>query len=286
MYHLYHDLYESGYISLQVFADSSCGSDIFVIDNTNSMKLILNKAIFIFLFLGLTWNSLFGQQSVYLDSTSWEAYLQKSHAKGPAFDFVQGDPTLPDILIIGNSISIGYTPTVRTLLQGKANVYRIPENGGDTRKFLERNQTWLEGMDWDLIHFNVGLHDLKRVDEEGKLNQDYPRRISPENYSENLDEIFTILEQRTDAVIVWAATTFVPEGSEGRISGDEILYNKASMEVLKDFPDIMVNDLHAYSLGIKAFQREANVHYYPAGSAMLGSEVARVLGGILFSAGD
>ncbi len=253
MYHLYHDLYESGYISLQVFADSSYGSDIFVIDNTNGMKLILNKTIFIFLFLSLTWNSLPGQQSVYLDSTSWEAYMQRSHAKGPAFDFVQRDSTLPDLLIIGNSISIGYTPTVRTLLQGRANVYRIPKNGGDTRKFLERNQTWLEGIDWDLIHINVGLHDLKRVDEEGKLNQDYPRRISPENYSAYLEEI---------------------------------LYNKASMEVLKDFPDIMVNDLHSYSLGIKAFQREANVHYYPAGSAMLGSEVARVLGGILFSAGD
>jgi len=250
------------------------------------MKLILNIAIFIFLFFGLSWNSLSGQQSVYLDSISWEAYLQKSRAKGPAFDFVRRDSTQPNLLIIGNSISIGYTPTVRTLLQGRANVYRIPENGGDTRKFLERNQTWLEGMNWEVIHINVGLHDLKRVDEDGKLNTDYPRRISPENYGAYLEKIFRILEENTDAVIVWASTTFVPEGSEGRISGDEILYNKASLEVLKDFPNIMVNDLHAYSLGIKAFQREANVHYYPAGSAMLGSEVARVLGGILFSAGD
>lgn len=250
------------------------------------MKLILCKAICILLFLGLSPDSLFGQQSVYLDSSSWEGYLEKSKNKGPAFDFVRRDPSLPDLLIIGNSISIGYTPTVRTLLQGRANVYRIPENGGDTRKFLERNQTWLEGVNWEVIHINIGLHDLKRVDEGGQLNRDYPRRISPENYSENLEGIFRILETNTDAVIVWASTTFVPEGSKGRISGDEILYNKASMDVLEAFPNIKFNDLHAYSLGIKSFQRDANVHYYPAGSALLGSEVARVLGGVLSSAGD
>ena len=34
------------------------------------------------------------------------------------------DPTLPRVLIIGDSISIGYTPRVRRLLEGKANVHR------------------------------------------------------------------------------------------------------------------------------------------------------------------
>jgi hypothetical protein len=58
------------------------------------------------------------------------------------------------------------------------------------------------------------------------------------------------------------------------------------MEVLQQFPDIHINDLHAYSLGIRSFQREANVHYFPAGSALLGSEVARILGGILFLNGE
>lgn len=32
------------------------------------------------------------------------------------------DPKLPNVLIIDDSISMGYTPLVRTLLQGKANV--------------------------------------------------------------------------------------------------------------------------------------------------------------------
>ena len=37
---------------------------------------------------------------------------------------------LPRVLLIGDSISIGYTVAVRSLLKGKANVHRIPENGG------------------------------------------------------------------------------------------------------------------------------------------------------------
>jgi hypothetical protein len=250
------------------------------------MKLIGKITLSLCLLIVIPGISLSGQQAIYLDSLAWEAYTGESLSKNPAFDFVQRDSSLPDVLIIGNSISIGYTPSVRTLLEGRANVYRIPENGGDTRKFLEHKQTWLDGMDWDIIHINVGLHDLKRIDEDGKLNLEFERRISPEEYGENLEKIFRILEQNTEAVIVWASTTFVPEGSAGRITGDEILYNNTSMEVLQQFSDILINDLHTYSVGIKSFQREANVHYFPAGSAMLGSEVARVLGEILFLNGE
>ena len=39
---------------------------------------------------------------------------------------------------IGDSISIGYTLPVRELLKGKANVHRIPQNGGATEVGLEK----------------------------------------------------------------------------------------------------------------------------------------------------
>lgn len=38
-------------------------------------------------------------------------------------------PGLPRVLLIGDSISMGYTLPVRDLLKGRANVHRIPENG-------------------------------------------------------------------------------------------------------------------------------------------------------------
>lgn len=44
--------------------------------------------------------------------------------RGPVAD----DPDLPRVLLIGDSISIGYTKPTRQLLAGKANVHRVPSN--------------------------------------------------------------------------------------------------------------------------------------------------------------
>ena len=63
-------------------------------------------------------------------------------AQSPAFATVVDDPALPRVLLIGDSISIGYTVPVRKALAAQANVHRIPENGADTRshtpKFYHR----------------------------------------------------------------------------------------------------------------------------------------------------
>jgi acyl-CoA thioesterase-1 len=52
---------------------------------------------------------------------------------------------LPRVLLIGDSISIGYTIPTRKLLKGKANVHRIPVNGGPTTRGLEQVENWVEG---------------------------------------------------------------------------------------------------------------------------------------------
>ena len=61
---------------------------------------------------------------------------------------------LPRVLLIGDSISMGYTEPTRKLLQGKANVVRIPVNGGPTTTGLENLEKWLGAEWWDVIHFN------------------------------------------------------------------------------------------------------------------------------------
>jgi acyl-CoA thioesterase-1 len=79
----------------------------------------------------------------------------------PAMRPITDDPKLPRVLLIGDSISIGYTLEVRKLLAGKANVHRNPGNGGPTINGLARLDEWLGTSRWDVIHFNWGLHDLK-----------------------------------------------------------------------------------------------------------------------------
>src|SRR5436305_1794869 len=77
-----------------------------------------------------------------------------------AYEPVADTPGWPRVLLIGDSISEGYTVPVRRLLQGKANVHRIPQNGGPARTAGQKLDEWLGTQKWDVIHFNWGLHDL------------------------------------------------------------------------------------------------------------------------------
>src|SRR6266480_369829 len=63
--------------------------------------------------------------------------------KDPSLRAVTDDPKLPRVLLIGDSISMGYTVPVQELLKGKANVHRVPENGGPTTNGLAKLKAWL-----------------------------------------------------------------------------------------------------------------------------------------------
>ena len=60
------------------------------------------------------------------------------------------------MLIIGDSISIGYSLPLRAALKGSAHVDRPPTNYAHTWKGLEAIDRWLGVGKWDLIHFNWG----------------------------------------------------------------------------------------------------------------------------------
>ena len=92
---------------------------------------------------------------------------------------VEDDPALPRVLLIGDSISIGYSTPVRKFLAGKANVHRVPGNGGPSSNGVFMIDSWLGDKRWDVIHFNFGLHDLKRLS-DGK------QQVSPEAYERYL----------------------------------------------------------------------------------------------------
>ena len=143
----------------------------------------------------------------------------------PAYAIVVDDPALPRVLLIGDSISIGYTAPVREVLAGKVNLHRIPENGGDTRRGLDNLTKWLapENGSWDLIHFNWGLWDLcyRNPEAETQGNRDKVHGTlthTPAEYAANLEQLARQLQQ-TGAKLIFATTTPVPEGELGRIVG-------------------------------------------------------------------
>src|SRR5688572_30198710 len=94
-------------------------------------------------------------------SAAQEKKAEPKKKPNPALATVVDDPRLPRVLIIGDSISVGYTVPTRELLKGVANVHRIPENSLDTKNGVARVKTWLGVKKWDVIHFNWGLHDIK-----------------------------------------------------------------------------------------------------------------------------
>ncbi len=188
------------------------------------------------------------------------------------FEPIHDNPALPRVLLIGDSISIGYTLPVRELLNGRANLHRPGENCRATIHALELLDTWLGDSSWDVIHFNWGLHDIAMVDTQGKRSSQGVRQVPVDQYTQNLNALVDRLQQ-TGASLIWCTTTPVPEGAGGRRKGDDILYNAAAGNIMRA-RNIPINDLYTYALErLDDIQQPADVHFTPEGSVELASAV-------------
>ncbi len=118
---------------------------------------------------------------------------------------------LPQVLIIGDSISIGYTPHVKQMLLAEANVVHNKGNAGPTENGLKNIDEWIGTTKWDAIHFNWGLHDLcyrhpdsKTQGRRDKINGTISTSL--DQYEKNL-EILVQRLKKTGAALIWASTT-------------------------------------------------------------------------------
>jgi acyl-CoA thioesterase-1 len=186
---------------------------------------------------------------------------------------------MPRVLVIGDSISVGYIEPLRKVLEGKAEVFRPEGNCESTIEGLSRLDRWLEPGPWDIIHFNWGLHDIKYLGPAGENLADPQApgtklKVSPERYAENL----TILVDRlttTGAVLIWCTTTPVPHGAKGRVPGDEAKRNAIAAGIMRN-RGIEIDDLYNFALPrLSTIQEPENVHFTDEGSALLAEEVAR-----------
>ncbi|HYW78295.1 MAG TPA: SGNH/GDSL hydrolase family protein [Thermoguttaceae bacterium] len=184
----------------------------------------------------------------------------------PPFAPVAEDAALPRVLLIGDSISIGYTEAVRELLAGKANVQRAPTNCGPTISGLDSLDAWLGDRPWDVIHFNWGLHDLKFIGDE--------RQVPLDQYEKNLRTLVATLK-KTGATLVWCSTTPVPEKSSPPRKNEDVLAYNAVAKTIMEEAKIAIDDLYGFALPqIEKIQRPSNVHFTPEGSKVLAKQVA------------
>ena len=210
------------------------------------------------------------------EEQAWEKVLQsqlgsfylplhqrdKVAGRSNAWDFVRDDPALPRVLLIGDSVSRGYTLPVRQALAGVANVHRAPANCGPTASGIKNLEVWLGEGRWDLIHFNFGIHD---------------RSTPLADYIERLTEIVNRLK-KTGARLVWASTTPIHNSPDGKYQSVSIIERNEAAAALMKNRGIIVNDLFArITPHLRDFQPPNDVHFTPEGYDFLGQQVAQAI---------
>jgi dienelactone hydrolase/lysophospholipase L1-like esterase len=151
---------------------------------------------------------------------------------------------LPTLVLIGDSIRQGYAAGVTKRLEGKFVVISREENGGDSGN-VQRNLDAIIREQPDVVHFNCGLHDLKRSKGDPVKHQ-----IGLDAYASNLKQIVARLRKETKAVLIYANTTPILDDRHAkrgapfdRLEADVERYNQAALTVMTE-ANVPVNDLH------------------------------------------
>jgi len=212
---------------------------------------------------------------------AWEAVLEanlgsfylppykraKVEERETIWDYLADDPKLPRVLLIGDSISGGYTKPVRAALAGKANIHKAPENCGPTANGVKKLDVWLGEGKWDVIHFNFGLHDSRTP------AADYEARL----------RLIVARLRKTGAKLIWASTTPRPvDAKEGpELAAAVVERNDIAERVMRE-NGILINDLFDYiSPHAARVQNPKDVHFNPEGYQLLGGRVAAAIAAAL-----
>ena len=184
------------------------------------------------------------------------------------------------VLLIGDSIRGSYQAVVKTELQDVAEVSGPAENGGTSRNVRQHLEEWAFREDFDLVHVNCGLHDIKRpLDDHDDIE------ITLDEYEDNVLNILQRLKNR-GLLVVWATTTPVHgerhHATKGfdRWEADVDTYNAAALKIATEL-EVPVNDLFAVvtAAGKDDLLTSDGVHYTAEGSTLLGKAVAEFIKG-------
>ena len=185
------------------------------------------------------------------------------------------------VICVGDSIRMGYEPTVVTGLTGCANVIEMGGiQGGNTRNVIAHLHDWVIEKGPQIIHINAGLHDMARKPGPGPENA-----VPIDEYRANLEQILTTLQNETNAVIIFALTTPVNLNRQlaiakavNRTSEDVANYNETALLTATKFA-IAVNDLHrvVVDYGADDLLADDGVHFTTEGYDILGRAVAETI---------
>lgn len=198
-----------------------------------------------------------------MDSSFWKKYKRdRVEGRSTCWDYGFVDPRKPTVLIIGDSISLGYTDLVRKTLTNKANVIRIPTNGGKTANGVAHLNDWLNRKPYSIIYFNFGIHD---------------RKTAPEVYQSNLEQIVKGLKA-TGAKLIFATSTPLPLKPQEQMDDNDIKQKNDIARQIMQENGVLVDDLYSViNANLGQYQEPNDCHLTNNGYKALGEHVAKTI---------
>ena len=183
------------------------------------------------------------------------------------------------IVLIGDSIRMGYDKYIKDALSGVAEVFYPPENCRFAEYVLRYAHEWKANGKWgddvDLVHWNAGLWDaLELFGDEPLTSLSY--------YGEAIARIDKRLRMLfPKAKFVFATSTNVSEKmSNPEFTRHNVTIEKYNAEALRalEKTDTIINDLYPITASVPDSYRSDWVHFYtPEGTELIGGKVLSLL---------
>lgn len=171
------------------------------------------------------------------------------------------DPTLPNVLLVGDSITRAYFPDVTKLLAGRANVYLFATScaAGDPRLPGQLHDYFsMQPISFSVIHFNNGMHGWAYADSI---------------YISALPEIVAIMRKNQPASrLIWSSTTPMRADKPDGASNPRIDERNAGAAAVMKRAGIPIDDQHLLMSAHNDLHAD-DVHYNPAGSKLQAQQV-------------
>ena len=177
------------------------------------------------------------------------------------------DTKRPRVLLIGDSIVVGYSGEVDRLLRGKANVDMLATSASiDHEALVKMTRLAMDGYAHTIIHFNNGLHGWHVTDE------DYAKHLK--RYVQTLKRL------APKATLIWASSTPVSVGGKPtKLSPKNAIpvRRNAIAASIMAAHHIPTTDLYALVVGKAPLRSNDGYHYNTKGRTVQAKAVAAVL---------
>jgi hypothetical protein len=181
----------------------------------------------------------------------------------------QYDPKLPNVLLLGDSITRNYYPAVARRLTGKANVYLMATSAsvGDPRLPQQiADFVAAEAVHFSLVHFNNGMHGWSYS--ESQYERAFPSFLR------------AIQDSAPGARLIWTMTTPVKVDASPGPTNSRIESRNAIAKTLVQKAGLRIDDQHELMIHhLDTFQD--NVHFNADGAEIQGAQVVATMEGAL-----